>query len=507
MAIDRKRILKNTAFMYIRMILVLLVSLYTSRVVLDKLGVEDFGLYNVIYSVIGILSFLNATLSSGTSRFITYELGTGDIERIKTTFSTTLIAHIFLALIILFFGESFGFWYVNNVMVIPPERLHIASIVYQMSILSTIFTILQVPFSATIIAYERMSIFAALGIIEVLLKLGIVYLITLGTVDKLLLYSILTCGVSMLVALFYLSYTKKAFKEVHFSVKFDKDVLKAIIKFSGWNIIANITNTLLNQGVIMLFNIFFNPVIVAAQAIASQLSNAFMQFINNVRVAVTPQVIKLYSEQKFEDSKNLTLKSAEYIFYLLLFLGLPCIAIMPKLMDLLLVDIPEFAIIFAQIIILQDILNNFNAAFYTPLIAANKVKSNSMSSLYICVTQFVLLYILFKLGCGPIWARILGVLNAIIYSFVVKPILLVREVNGYSYPEIYRCIWNCFKRLLFSGFLTVIIMKLIPITSILSAVLILILVATSVIVSVLIFMDKRTIKLLYLKSISYFTGK
>lgn len=461
MAIDSKRIAKNTLFLYVRLILVLGVTLYTSRVVLDKLGVDDYGLFNVAFSVIGLLSFLNGTLSSGTSRFITFALGRNDELELTTTFSTALCAHILLSGIILIFGETIGIWYVNKVMVCPPERFHAAFLVYQISIVCTIISILQVPFTSEIMAHEKMDFYAYVGIYEAIAKLIIVYLLAKASVDKMVLYALLLCVVQFSVLFFNAIYSSNKFKEVCFKIHFDRGIFQSILKFSGWNVIANVSNTLMSQGVIMLFNAFFSPVVVAAQAISNQISNALMQFVDNVRNAVTPQVIKLYAESKYGDSKRLALQSAEYIFDLLLLFGLPIILIMPNLLEVWLHEVPEYTIDFARLIVLQNILGNFNAAFYPPMVAANKIEKNSIFTAIICVVQYGILYLLFRSGMGPIWTRYLSILFCIIGGFILKPYILWKDVD-YSWKEMGVCILRCMRMLLISGLCCAVVYYLIP---------------------------------------------
>lgn len=446
MAIDSKRIAKNTIFLYARLILVLGVTLYTSRVVLDKLGVDDYGLYNVVFSVIGLLSFLNGTLSAGTSRFITFDLGRKDKEKLKYTFSTALCTHLLLAGLILMIGETVGIWYVHNVMVCPPERFQAAFIVYQISILTTMVSIIQVPFTSEIMAHEEMDIYAYIGIYEAVAKLVVVFLLVRSPFDKMVFYAALIALVIITVFLIYVFFSYRKFEEVRFKLLFDKQTFKEILNFSGWNILANLSNTVMRQGVIMLFNVFFMPVVVAAQALSNQISQAMMQFVNNVRQAVNPQVIKLYADENYQESKKLTLLSAEYIFDLLLLLGVPCIMIMPKLLSVWLVEVPDYAVEFARLIIIQDILGNFSAAFYTPMVAANKIQKNSIASVVLCVTQFSLLYLLFKLGMGPVWARYIGILFVVIWSFVLKPYILWKDID-YRWGEMFHCIGRCMRTL------------------------------------------------------------
>lgn len=444
MAIDSKKIAKNTIFLYARLLLIYGISLYSSRVILDKLGVTDYGLHGVVYGVIGMLSFLNATLSSGTSRFITFDLGKGDMEKLKTTFSTAFLTHILLALIVLVIGETIGLWYVHNILVCPPERFFAVLVIYQISIAQTVINIIQVPFTAEIMAHERMDIYAYLGIYEAVFKLLLIYLLSITPFDRLITLSLLVFALILSIFFFYVFIARRRFSEVSFERRFDKKSFKAILTFSGWNIVANMGNTLMKQGVIMLFNLFFAPVVVAAQNISNQISQAMMQFVNGVRQAINPQVIKTYANGQHEDSKRLTLESAEYVFDLLLLMGIPMIIVMPKFMSIWLVEVPEYAVVFTQLIILQDILENFNAAFYTPMVAANKIKKNTLASIILCVIQFILMYVLFKFGCGPIWARIVGVIFIMIWSFLVKPYILWKDIN-YTWGEMFRCIFRCMR--------------------------------------------------------------
>ena len=487
MAIDSKRIAKNTVFLYARLILVFGVTLYASRVVLDKLGVDDYGLYNVVFSVIGLLSFLNGTLSAGTSRFITFDLGRKDKEKLKYTFSTALCTHLLLAGIILLLGETVGIWYVHNVMVCPPERFQAAFVVYQISILTTMVSIIQVPFTSEIMAHEEMDIYAYIGIYEAIAKLLVVYLLIKSPFDKMVYYALLIAIVQITVFFIYLFFCKRKFVEVGFKIFFDIRIFKQILNFSGWNIIANLSNTLMGQGVVMLFNIFFLPAVVAAQAISNQISNAMMQFVNNVRQAINPQIIKLYADGKFEDSKRLTFMSAEYVLDLLLLMGVPIIMVMPTLLNLWLVEVPDYAVAFARFIIIQDILGNFSAAFYTPMVAANKIQKNSIAAIFLCILQFVLLYVLFKFGLGPLWARYLAIFSTIVFSFVVKPYILWKDVD-YSLIGIYSCIWKCMKVVLTVILICIGVYYLIPQDSLLNSMLVFLLSLIIVIVVSYIYM-------------------
>ena len=264
-----KRIAKNTMFLYFRMIIIMAVSFYTVRVVLDTLGVIDFGLYNLVASVVIIMGVLNSTLTSGTQRFLTFEIGKSDLKKLKQTFSTALLIHIALAFLILFLGETIGLWLLYEKMNIPADRFDAAFWVYQFAIASTMVTVMQVPYNALIIAHERMHIFAYISIVEAILKLLVVYLLLVISFDKLIVYGVLMFLVSLSVAMFYRVYVMRNYEESHFSLSFDKEIVKSMLYFSGWNIFGTLGSLLSSQGINIILNIFFGPVAVAARAISS----------------------------------------------------------------------------------------------------------------------------------------------------------------------------------------------------------------------------------------------
>lgn len=444
---NNKRMAKNTMFLYFRMILIMGVTLYTSRVILDKLGVDDYGLYNVVGGVVGMLSFLNGTLSIGTSRFLTYELGAGNQSRLSVTFSTAFYVHAILALIIILMMETGGMWFLYNKLVIPDERMVACVWVFQLSILTTLVSITQVPYTAAIMAHEHMNIYAYISIFEALARLGICYLLAISSTDRLILYAILMSIVQILVASFYRVYCIRHYFESHLRKIFNKEIFIGMMGFSGWNVMANLAETLKNQGVLVLINMFFAPTIAAAQAVANQVSHAMMQFVNSFRTAINPQIIKLYAVGNEEASRRLTLQTTVYCFDLILILGVPAIVVMDEIMGLWLVEVPDYAVEFTQWIIICNIVNTFNASFYIPMMAANKMKSNSIAAVFLGLGQFVILYGLLKLGWGPMWVQYTGLIMAVGFSLIVKPLILFREIN-YSLKELLMCYWNCVKVLL-----------------------------------------------------------
>ena len=441
---DSKRIAKNTGFLYIRMFIIMAVQLYTSRVVLDKLGADDYGLYNVVGGVVGLLSFLTGTLSIGTSRFITYELGAGDAKKLKSTFVTSFYTHLALSGIIVILLETIGLWFFYNHLVIPSDRLDAAFWVYQISILTTIVAITQVPYTSAIMAHEKMDIYAYLSIFEAVAKLLVVYLLVIAPYDKMLVYAILIAIVQIVLASFYRFFCVSKFQECRLNFSFDKSIFKKLMGFSGWNITANIAEVLKAQGVIVLINMFFQPAIVAAHAIGNQITNAMMQFINNIRTAVNPQIIKLYASGDYEGSKRLTLKSSLYVFDLLLMLSLPFILLMEPILNLWLKEVPPYTVVFAQCIVASQIIGNFSASFYTPMLAANKIKKNSIAAVIFSFSNFIILYLIFKLGGDVMWVQYVYIFNSALWSYLIKPFILYKDIN-YNIPEMAKCILCTFK--------------------------------------------------------------
>lgn len=488
---NNRRIAKNTLFLYVRMLFIMCVTLYTSRVVLDKLGVVDYGLYNTVGGLVAMLAFLNGTLSTGTSRFLTFELGTKNQVKLKATFCTTFYVHLILALIIFIIMETGGLWFVYNRLIIPPERLTAAVLAFHISILTSIVSITQVPYTSVIVAHENMKVYAYMGIFEVVAKLIVVFFLSISSWDRLIFYAILMGVIQLLVALSYRIYCIRHYFESHLTWNFDKQICRKMLSFSGWGLLAFMSVMLTNQGVIVLINMFFQPAIVAAQAIGNQITNAIMQFANGVRTAVNPQIIKLYASHDYEASKKLNLQSSIYVFDLLLFLGLPTIVVMEPLLKIWLVKVPDYAVIFAQYIIIQQIINSFSAAFYTSMIASGKLKENSYASVCVFFSGFIILYILLRLGCDVMYVQYIGLAQFIIYGFIIQPYILCKRI-GYIWTEIFSCLFTALKVLIFPLIVSFLLITFWGGDSFLNVFMKALTVAMSVAVSAYIWLDKES---------------
>jgi len=420
------------------------VTLYTSRVVLDKLGVVDYGIYGAVGGVVAMLGFLNGTLSTGTSRFIAFELGANDGKRLKATFNTAFYTHLALAIIIAIILETVGMWFLYNKLIVPSERLNAAAWTLHFSILTTAINITQVPYTSVIIAHENMKVYAYLGIFEALARLGVVFLLSIAAWDKLIYYAALVGIVQLAVAFAYRYYSSRVYIESHLQLQFDKSIFKKMLSFSGWSLIANLAQALGTQGYVVLINMFFQPAIVAAQTIGNQITNAMMQFVNNFTAAINPQIIKLYAAKNYVESRQLNLRTTVYVFDLVLLLALPAIVAMDSLLHLWLVDVPPYAVVFARYIVVQQVFNCFNGTFYTPMIASGELKWNSYACVIITFGGFALLYALLKHGCSVMFVQYVAILQTLVFAYFVKPYICYRRIE-YPLIDLARCYLTTFK--------------------------------------------------------------
>lgn len=463
---DNKRIAKNTIYLYFRMILTMLIALYTSRVILEKLGVDDFGIYNAVGGIVGFLSFLNSALATGSSRFLTFELGTGDAEKLKRTFSSLLTAHIILAGIIVILSETIGLWFLYHKMVIPPERMKAAIYVFHISILTSVLSITQVPYNATIISHEKMSIYAYVSIFEVVAKLCICYLIGIGNGDKLIVYAILIFLVQALLIIFYRVYCRYNFAEAKYNFLWDKTILKPILAFSGWSLFADGTTALSKQGVLILLNMFFTPAVVSARAISLQVNSAANQLVNNFRTAVNPQVVKLYAAKDYEGSKQLLLFSTNISYYLMLMISLPLIFLADPILHFWLGNnVPEYTTIFLQIVIAQSLFQVFDRSFYVPLYAKGQLKENAILTPLFDFLPFPVVYILFRMGYSPVALSWAYLVSSMIIGLIVKPALIVKYVS-YTWSEIFSVFLPCLRVTIFATIISLLCYLFIPQSSV-----------------------------------------
>lgn len=373
-----KKIAKNTLMLYVRMGISMFIALFTSRVVLNTLGVEDYGIYNITGGIIGLLGFLNSSMAAATGRFITYELGKKNINKLNLIFNCAFIIHLLLALSILLIAETIGIWFLENKLIIPTYRMNAAFWVYQLSILSTIISITQVPYSSCIVSHERLDIYAYVDITSIFLRLLIIYLLVIGNFDKLILYSILTTCISIGTALFYRYYCHHNFTECSLKLKYDKFIIKKMLSFSGWDMFGNISVTIRGQGVSMIINMFYGVIINAACGIANQVSSTIMAFSSNILMAVRPQITKSYACKDFERCSNLIKNSSLIITYLMSILIVPITLEINYILKIWLGNTPDYCPTFC---VLSLIFNFFSALAMLTLTIPHASGNNKLPSL------------------------------------------------------------------------------------------------------------------------------
>ena len=376
----------------------MLVSLYTSRVVLSTLGVEDFGIYNVVGGVVAMFSFLNSTLASGTQRFLTLQLGKNDFVELKKTFSVSLNIHIALAVVIFILAETVGLWFLKYKMNIPADREYAALWVYQFSVFASILSIIQVPYNASIIAHEKMNIYAYVSILEVLLKLLIVYLLLISDYDKLIIYAILIFIVHIITITIYRVYCKKKYSECRFEIVHDKILYKSILTFSGWNVFGSGAVIGATQGVNILLNMFFGPAVNAAHGISFQVNSAITAFTNNFQTAVNPQIFKLYAAEKKEELYTLLFQNAKFSFCIMWLLILPIALKIDIILHLWLVEVPEYTALFCQLVLFQSLIFGTQRPFVMAVHAVGKMKLINLTSGIVLLLVLPISYLLLKMG-------------------------------------------------------------------------------------------------------------
>lgn len=396
-----KRMAKNAGMLYFRMLLTMAVALYTSRVILQTLGIEDFGIYNVVAGFVTMLGFLHGAMSSATQRFLAFELGKPGDRDVRGIFSMSLNIHILIALFVLVLGETIGLWFLKNQLTIPADRMIAATWVFHLALLSFMITIVSVPYNALIIAHERMSIFAWVSIIDVLLKLLIVFMLGWFGFDKLILYAVLSLSVVLIIFIIYRTYCKKIFVESRFRLYWDKKLFQVMLSYTGWNLWGNIAAVMSGQGVNVMLNIFFGPSVNAARAIAMQVSAALNSFVQNIQVAINPQIIKSYAAQDMTYMHQLVCYGAKYNFFVLLLLSLPVLNNIELILPVWLGIVPESTAIFAKLVICSILIDSLSPPLMTAAQATGRIKLYQFIVGGILLLNVPVSYFILKRGGEP----------------------------------------------------------------------------------------------------------
>lgn len=428
---ENKRLIKNTLLLYIRMFFIMGIGLFTSRVILNSLGVEDFGIYNIVGGTVALFSFLNVTLSGAASRFLSFDIGRNNQESLTQTFRTTIAVHIIIALAIVLLAETLGLWFLYNQINIPDGKFSAALFVYHISILTSIISILQVPFTASIISHEDMGVYSYVSILEAVSKLATAYIIlTIGS-HKLEIYASLIAAVALLLFIIYVCICVRKYPECILKPKFNLQILKPIIKYSCWDLYGNLSAMARTYGIAVVLNMFFGAVINAATGIATQVQNAVMGFVENFMTAARPQIVKYYAAQRFQDMTTLIYNASKYSFILIFLVSFPIIVECSYILRLWLGVVPDYAVPFTQFCLIMG----WNSALFRPIgfgiHSTGKIKSMSFVNGTIILCIIPLSYIAFKNGCSPTTAYAFNI-TLLLLSSTFNTFLLQRLVPEFS---------------------------------------------------------------------------
>jgi O-antigen/teichoic acid export membrane protein len=433
------------------------VSLYTSRIVLQILGVDDFGVNVVVNSLIVMFLFINNSMSGASARFLTFELGTNNREKLKKTFSASMTVHIVIALLILVLGEIAGLWYLENKMVLPEGRMVAVRWVYHLALLNSVISVMQVPYTASIISHEKMDIYAYIEILSVCLRLLIVYLLLIGNFDKLILYAVLTLCVTFIMALIRGIYCIKHFEECRYKFSFDKTILYPILSYSTWNLLGNMGYSFSKQGINVILNLFFGVVLNAACGIATQVGQAIGVFSMDFLTAVKPQIIKYYAKNEIREMENLMINATKYSFILLVILSLPIVLEIDFILDIWLGSVPEYANIFCQLfiaILFVDILR-MNLVF--GIAATGEMKNINIVAGIIGLSAPIIAYVLL-LFVRNVYIPMITTICIYMITFFVTLFILKSLIKTFSIMRFLKQVFSpCLAILLLSSILPLLI--------------------------------------------------
>lgn len=396
-----KRIAKNTLLLYGRLMVTMIVSLYTSRVVLATLGVDDFGIYNVVGGVVAMFAVLNGAMASATQRFLAFHLGRGDDIQLRKTFNATLVIHLGIALLIVLLAETLGYWFLEHQLVIPDERMAAARWVFHAAVVSFAITVIQVPFTAVIIAHEHMSTYAYVSVLDVVLKLLIVLLLVRLPFDALIAYAVLLCLVAFLVLLVYVTYVRRHFRESAFERVTDKALYKTLLSYSGWNLFGGMASVVTGQGINILLNLFFGPALNAARGVAFQVHSAVNGFVINFQLAINPQIMKSYAVEEYHYMHQLIFRGSKYSFFLLFILVWPLLLETSWVLDLWLKDVPDYAVLFTQLVLINALIDSLSGSLMTAAQATGRIRKYQTLVGSLLIANLPLSYLFLTLGAAP----------------------------------------------------------------------------------------------------------
>lgn len=425
---SNNRIAKNTLLLYFRQILIMGISLYTVRVVLNALGVTDFGLYNVVAGFVSMFSFLSGAMSSASQRYFAYDIGKEDNEHLKVTFSQTLSIYFCIVFFAIFFAETIGLWFITNKLSIPYERKFAVNCVYQFSVLSLAFTIMTSPYMADIVAHEDMNIYAYVSIVEVFLKLGVAFFVKFINFDKLILYGLLLFIVTIVNTTIYRIICKIKYSECKFRIMWDREYAKEMFNFTGWSLFGALVGLFKNQLINILLNQFFEPAINATRSIANSVNSSVNSFSQNFSTALKPQIIKLYAKDDIYGSVNLTFRGCKFTYFLMLVFTVPLIFNMETVLYIWLGTIPTNAILFTRLALLDALIESVSYPIMALNQATGKIRVYQLVVGGILLLNFPISWVVLKLGM-PAYSVYIVALVVCFFALILRVLIVYRQVK------------------------------------------------------------------------------
>lgn len=433
LAENNKRIAKNTLLLYIRLFVTMVIGLFTSRVILSTLGVTDYGVNNVVAGFVAMFSMFTNSLSAAISRFLTFNLGKGDAEKLRTVFSTSVNIMIAMAIIVTIVAEIFGLWFLNSKLNIPADRMYAANWVFHFSVITFAVNLISIPYNASIIAHEKMDVFAYISILEVVLKLAVVYMLYISPLDKLITYSFLLLLVSVFIRIVYGIYCSRKLEECCYSMVFDRTLLKEMGGFAGWNMLGTACTMFNTQGVNILMNLFFGVVTNAARGIVNQVESVIVQFVSNFTTALNPQVTKSYASGNLDYMHSLVYKGTKFSYYLILIMALPFMFEAEFVLKLWLGEYPEEAPLFLRLAIIATMVDRLGNTTAVAAWATGNIKKYYIIVSATIIFVFPLTYIAYKIGAPAYVAYLIF----IIFYFVImwQKVFILKGLTGFQPKE------------------------------------------------------------------------
>jgi O-antigen/teichoic acid export membrane protein len=425
---DKNRIAKNTLLLYFRQILIMLVNLFTVRIILATLGVVDYGIYNLIAGIVSMLGFLNGAMATASQRFFSYDLGRGDIKALQTTFSMSLNIYVIMISLVIILAETLGLWLLNTKLVIPIERLWATKIIYQLSIGSFVCSMLTTPYIAIIIARENMDLYAYISIFEALFKLITAFIVKYLKYDKLIIYCLLIMISSALILIVYIILCQKRYSEVKYKFFWNRKSFQTLLSYTGWNLFGAGVGVVKVQAINILLNIFFGPMINAARGIASQVSSAVSGFSQNFSIAARPQIVKQYAADNIEGVLRLVFQSTKLTFFLMYIIAFPLYLEMPIIMKIWLSEVPQNVVMFTRLVLIDLVIDSISYSLMTAAQATGKIKMYQALVGGILLLNLPCSYIILRLGAPPQSVLIVSIIITII-AFLMRLFILKRLMN------------------------------------------------------------------------------